>query len=477
MQPTLHVQPRINVLTDDAIAQVHGYSLKILSDIGIRVDSEKAIRILKRRQGVKFLDDQHAVFHPEIVEWAIHQAPSVIDIFTRKGEVLFHLGEDHTRFGIGVTNLFYQVPGTGEVLPFTRKHMRSSVGLGNILPSYDVISTIGILRDVEVEKADLLALLEMVAGAIKPLILLISDDKQFLPGLVMLEHLVGDLSVKPFVIPYFNPVTPLILNQNTAENMLISIDRNLPLIFSNYGMAGLSTPITSAGTLALLNAELLAGLAFSQLIKPGTPVILGSLPAFFDMKTMVDFYDPQSILLNLACAEMMAYYKIPHVGTSGSVDGWGADLISTPTLSINQLTSCLGKVGLAPFVGGSFGSKVFSPTLVVYMNEIIEQSRQFAKGFEVNDETINIDEIKTIGVGGNYISSRNTIKLFRNAYYSSNIFPRLSLEKWQESNKPDSNKLLQERTIELINHPIFPDDQVELLRKGEFLISKEISFR
>jgi trimethylamine--corrinoid protein Co-methyltransferase len=477
MQPTLHVQPRINVLTDDAIAQVHGYSLKILSDIGIRVDSEKAIRILKRRQGVSFLDDQHAVFHPEIVEWAIHQAPSVIDIFTRKGEVLFHLGEDHTRFGIGVTNLFYQVPGTGEVLPFTRKHMRSSVGLGNILPSYDVISTIGILRDVEVEKADLLALLEMVAGAIKPLILLISDDKQFLPGLVMLEHLVGDLSVKPFVIPYFNPVTPLILNQNTAENMLISIDRNLPLIFSNYGMAGLSTPITSAGTLALLNAELLAGLAFSQLIKPGTPVILGSLPAFFDMKTMVDFYDPQSILLNLACAEMMAYYKIPHVGTSGSVDGWGADLISTPTLSINQLTSCLGKVGLAPFVGGSFGSKVFSPTLVVYMNEIIEQSRQFAKGFEVNDETINIDEIKTIGVGGNYISSRNTIKLFRNAYYSSNIFPRLSLEKWQESNKPDSNKLLQERTIELINHPIFPDDQVELLRKGEFLISKEISFR
>jgi trimethylamine--corrinoid protein Co-methyltransferase len=477
MLPALHAQPRINVLSDEAIAQVHGYSLKILSDIGIRVDSKKAIRIFKKSQGVRFLDDQHVVFHPEIIEWAIHQAPSVIDIYTRKGDLLFHLGEDHTRFGIGVTNLFYQVPGTGEVIPFSRKHMRSSVGLGNALPSYDVISTIGILRDVDVEKADLIALLEMVAGTVKPLILLISDNKQFLPGLVLLEHLVGNLSVKPFAIPYFNPVTPLILNQNTAENMLVSIDRNLPLIFSNYGMAGLSTPITSAGTLALLNAELLAGLAFSQLVKPGTPVILGSLPAFFDMKTMVDFYDPQSILLNLACAEMMAYYKIPHAGTSGSVDGCGADLISTPILSFNQLTSCLGKVGLAPFVGGSFGSKVFSPTLVVYNNEIINQSRQFARGFKVNDETINIEEIKTIGVGGNYISSRNTLKLFRNAYYTSNIFPRLGLEKWQESNKPGTNKLLQERTIELLNHPIFPDDQAEFLNKGEFLISKGTSFR
>ena len=111
------------------------------------------------------------------------------------------------------------------------------------------------------------------------------------PGLHLLEHLTGNLSTKPFVIPYFNPVTPHILNQSTADNMMASIERGLPMIFSNYGMAGLSTPITSAGTLALLNSELLAGLVFSQLVKPGKPIILNNLPAFFDMKMMVDFYD------------------------------------------------------------------------------------------------------------------------------------------------------------------------------------------
>jgi trimethylamine--corrinoid protein Co-methyltransferase len=102
--------------------------------------------------------------------------------------------------------------------------------------------------------------------------------------------------------------------------MITSIDRGLPIIFSNYGMAGLSTPITTAGTFALLNAELLAGLVFSQLIKPGTPIILGILPAFFDMKTMVDFFDPQTMLLNLACAEMMAYYHIPHAGVQMALE-------------------------------------------------------------------------------------------------------------------------------------------------------------
>lgn len=227
----------------------------------------------------------------------------------------------------------------------------------------------------------MVALLEMVANTIKPMIILISDEKQFLPGLVLLERLVGNLSVKPFVIPYFNPVTPLIINQSTADNMLTSIEYGLPFIFSNYGMAGMSTPISSAGTLALLNAELLAGVVISQLVKPGTPIILGSLPAFFDMKTMVDFFDPQTLLLNLACAEMMAYYHIPHAGTSGSVNGWGADLIASEALMMNHLTSCLGKVGLAPFVGGSFGSKVFSPTTVVNANEVIEQSSHFTNGF------------------------------------------------------------------------------------------------
>ena len=342
----------------------------------------------------------------------------------------------------------------------------------NNLPSFDVISTIGILRDIDTDKADLLALLEMVAGTVKPLVILISDERQFLPGLGLLERLVGDLSTKPFVIPYFNPVTPLILNQATANNMLDSIERGLPIIFSNYGMAGLSTPITPQGTLALLNAELLAGLVFSQLAKPGTPVILGSLPAYFDMKLMVDFFDPQTMLLNLACAEMMAYYKIPHAGTSGSANGWGADLISSQALWINQLTSCLGKVGLAPFVGGSFGSKVFSPMVVVYANEIIEQSRQFAKGFDINDEALAFEEMLKIGVGGNFISSRQTKKLFRNAYHISSIFPRLSLEKWQESNHKDASKYLRERTIELLNLSNFPDDHLELLKKGEFLISK-----
>jgi trimethylamine--corrinoid protein Co-methyltransferase len=177
------------------------------------------------------------------------------------------------------------------------------------------------------------------------------------------------------------------------------------------------------------------------------------------------------MLLNLACAEMMAYYHIPHAGTSGSANGWGADLIASGALWMNQLTSCLGKVGLAPFVGGSYGSKVFSPSMVVYANEVIELSRQFTNGFIINEEYLALDVIKQVGVGGNFISSPQTMKLFRDAYHTSKIFPRLSLEKWQELDHPNAMKYLRERTLELLRKSDFPDDQLELLKKGEYLIS------
>jgi trimethylamine--corrinoid protein Co-methyltransferase len=468
---SIHVQPVIQVLSAEAIADIHASSVRILSEIGIRVDSAQARGVFKNAPGVTFRDDQHITFQEELIDWAIQSVPPTIDIYNRRGETVIHLGDDSTRFGIGVTNLYYQDPADGQILPFSREHMAKSVRLGNQLTAYDVISTIGVLRDVATDTADLIAVLEMVANTTKPLIILISDEKQFVPALGLLEQLVGDLASKPWLIPYFNPVTPLILNQSTADNMLHTIGKGLPVIFSNYGMAGVSTPITSAGTLSLLNAELLAGLVFSQLIKPGAAIILGSLPAFFDMKTMVDFFDPQTMLLNLACAEMMAYYHIPHAGTSGSTNGWGADLIASEALGMNQLTSCLGKVGLVPFVGGTLGSKVFSPELVVFTSELIEQSRNFHKGFNINEETIAFEVMKIIGAGGNFITSWQTMKLFREAYHSSSIFPRLSFEKWQEMGQPEARKFLRDRTLALLNDTNEPDDKQELLSHGEYLIS------
>jgi len=271
--------------------------------------------------------------------------------------------------------------------------MELATRLGGVLSNFNVVSTVGIIQDISPQVADLFGTLEMTANTTKPLVLLISEKQCFDASLDLLEHLHGDLSPKPFVLPYFNPITPLVLNEDTSDNIFSAIERGLPFIYNNYGMSGATSPITAASNLALLNAELLAGLVFSQLIKEGAPIILGSLPAGFNMQRMVSAYTPQTMLLNIACAEMMAYYELPHSGTSGSAPGWGADLTAGGTLWMNHLTADLGKVGLAPFVGGNFDSLVFSPALVVYSDEVIRQARLFKQGFVINDESVALNEI------------------------------------------------------------------------------------
>jgi trimethylamine--corrinoid protein Co-methyltransferase len=133
------------------------------------------------------------------------------------------LGEDRLRFGVGVTALFYQEPVNEKLELFTRKNFQDLVRLGSALPLYDVVSTVGIVRDVPEELTDLYGSLEHISNTTKPLILLVSDENKFPAVMEMFETLHGDLGSKPFVIPYFNPVSPLVMNAGTVDKMKVAI--------------------------------------------------------------------------------------------------------------------------------------------------------------------------------------------------------------------------------------------------------------
>jgi len=465
------IRPHIDVLNEEQIQRIHAAALEILWTVGVRVDSARARQIFAQVAGVSVAGERVRI-PAGLVEQALATVPPVVEVFDRRGERAFRLGDDQARFGIGVTALFYQDPLTDAVTPFSRQDMASMSRLGQALDSFDLISTPGIMRDVPATVLDMVSALEMAANSTKPLALLISDEHAFPDVVDLLEHLHGDLASKPFIIPYFNPVTPLVMNEGTTDKMLVAIERGLPFMYSNYGMVGATTPITPAATLVLLNAELLAGLAFSQIVKPGAPIILGSLPAYFDMQGMGTFYDAHSYIINLACAEMMQHYRVPHCGTSGSGMGWGGDLIAAGHQWANHLTSCLGKIGLAPFVGDNLDSKAFSPALIVLANEVIAQARRLARGFAFDAPSLVLDEIAAAGPGENFLTMPTTLAQFREAYFRSGIWPNHTLETWQDAGCPHADVLLRQYTQDLLDRVTPPEDHAELVARGEAFIQR-----
>lgn len=474
MSDVHRVCPRLAVLEREQVERVHEQSVTILSTVGVRVDSESARRLLVESGAT---DDGGVVrISREQIDRALESAPSKVDVFDRRGTHAFSIGDSAaTRFGIGVTALNYQDPMTDNITRFARRHMETMVRLGEELASFDVISTVGIVQDVPAERAELVATLEMVANATKPLVLLVSDEARFPAVLDLIEHLHGELAAKPFTIPYFNPVTPLVINRGTIDKITTTVERGLPFIYSNYGMAGATTPITPAGTLALLNAELLAGLVLTQSLRRGAPVILGMLPAYFDMRGMANFYDSISYLLDLACAEMMAFYRLPHAGTSGSGNGWGADLIAAGHQWTNHLLTCLGTVGLAPFVGDNLGSTTISPAIMVYADEVIAQTRRLAAGFALDESAFALDEIAEVGPAGNFLMASSTLELFREAYFESRIFPNLTIDEWTLQGQPRADERLRTHTRDLLADLEAPDDHAELIARGEAFIASATS--
>ncbi|MCP4901117.1 MAG: hypothetical protein GY906_29455, partial [bacterium] len=147
MSNELQIRPHISVLNQQQMSVVHDHSIQILSSVGLKVDSQRAVQAFV--QAGATVDDDRVRIPAKLVQWAINTAPTSIDIYDRRGNSAFELGDGaETRFGIGVTSLNYQDPMTDAITQFQRNHMETMVRLGESLPSFDSISTVGVIQDI-----------------------------------------------------------------------------------------------------------------------------------------------------------------------------------------------------------------------------------------------------------------------------------------------------------------------------------------
>jgi len=125
-------------------------------------------------------------------------------------------------------------------------------------------------------------------------------------------------------------------------------------------------------------------------------------------------------------------------------------------------------------VGDTLTSKAFSPTNVVYVHEIIEQALRYAQGFMLDEASLGLVEIIQNGPGGSFLSGKLTRQHYRHAYYSSPIFPRWSMEKWQAQGQPPAGQVLRDYAMNVLDTLKPPPDFEQLVGNGEQFIKTKI---
>ncbi len=115
--------------------------------------------------------------------------------------------------------------------------------------------------------------------------------------------------------------SPLQFVKDTADKVFAIVEAGLPLVISSSPQGGSSAPIQEAGMVAQINAEILAGITFTQLVREGAPVLYGSVPVRTRMDDLHDLYGcPEFNQYNIDCAQMARFYKVPCYSTAGVGD-------------------------------------------------------------------------------------------------------------------------------------------------------------
>jgi trimethylamine--corrinoid protein Co-methyltransferase len=229
-------------------------------------------------------------------------------------------------------------------------------------------------------------------------------------------------------------ISPLSYDTETTRVLMELARRGLPVALSSAPMAGSTSPITMAGTLVQLHAEELSGLVLSQLVRPGTPVLYGGIPGMADMRDLsyraggVEFG-----LMNAAISQLAAYLRIPNYCSAGITEAKipSMQAIYEKTFSICQVALAGGNcIHHAAGVLDSIMTVDYGQFVID--NEIIGMALKMLRGIDIDEEHLALEEIRSVGPGGNFLSREHTIEHLRDEYFE----PMLASRKQRASMAP-----------------------------------------
>lgn len=232
---------------------------------------------------------------------------------------------------------------------------------------------------------------------------------------------------------------------------------------------GATSPVTLAGTLALMVAELLSGLVLTQLVNPGVPVRLMGYAGSADMRSgEFTFASPEKALMAAALAQMLRFYGVPQAVHGSTTRANVLDAQAGYETGILNLFAALsGSDVVIECTSASLENTTASvPEQAIVGNEICSFINRILKGIEVNPDTLAVEVIREVGPGGQYLTHNHTMTHFRSEQWDPQLGNRLARDNWEKQGAMDIRAKARERYKKILaTHqpkPLAPEVQKKL---------------
>jgi trimethylamine--corrinoid protein Co-methyltransferase len=276
----------------------------------------------------------------------------------------------------------------------------------------------------------------------------------------------------PLCYPLLEPISPLHFPFNGVD-LLFEIARvNMPVQIGPMAQMGLSAPSTLAGTMAQQNAEILAGICITQLVRPGMPVCYGGICHAFDMRTtQMIFAGPEQALFGVAMTQMGKRYGLPVYVNVGLSDSKRPDAQAGLEIAATLLPAAAAGADVFGHMGIAGVDQASSLDMLILQSEAIGYVESVCRAMRIDDDTLALELIDEVGPGGTFIDKPHTAEHYRAELWFPELLDRDYYDAWRRTGARDMAERCRAKKEALLHshvpEPLGDDVAKELARVVE----------
>jgi len=443
--PSLAPLPRLvnrwaplEILNAAQLEQILVAAFRVLEEAGLEIRSGAAREVFRRAGALVDEETQMVRIGRDIVEAQLAQAPQRFVLHARNPERHLHVGDNVVNFGpvTGAPNISDLEGGRryGDIEAF-RNILKLTHGLGIlhwqggiVVEPVDVPVPIRHLATyrAHIECSDIVWAARGIGGV----------QAEDALAMSAIEHgcSIEDLASRPTLMTVTNVNSPRRVDEEILDNIMVMARHGQCVVITPFTLMGAMAPVTLAGALVQQSAEAMCIIALCQMLRPGTPCVMGGFTSNVDMRTgSPAFGTPEYVNAVLATAQIGRRLKIP-VRTSAVNASPVVDAQSTYETAFSLQAAILSHSHLINHAAGWLeGGLSASMEKIVVDAEMLRSWAEILKPVSFTDDDLAVDAIKGVAVGGHFFGAPHTLARYESAFYRPLLSDWSNFENWTDA--------------------------------------------